>query len=94
MPWTLSFKNEHLKFLSKQDAETQSRVRAALTTLLDYLDKGTLPFNEMDIKRLKGEHKDFMRLRVGRIRILYKADAAQSEVKGYATDYSGYVYKN
>ncbi len=49
--------------------------------------------NEMDIKKLRGQRKDFLRLRIGDMRILFKIDTANHEVRIYALDYRGSVYK-
>jgi mRNA interferase RelE/StbE len=91
--WKISFKKETFKFLSKQDTDTQERIRTSLNSLLDYLERGIFPFNEMDIRKLKGQRKDFLRLRAGKIRIILKADTHDKEIRVYAIDYRGDVYK-
>jgi mRNA interferase RelE/StbE len=92
MAWQIKFKKQTLKVLSKEDKDTQERIKTSLNTFLDYLDRGIFPFNKMDIKRLKGKRKDFMRLRVGKIRIVFKIDTKLQLIKVYAIEYRGDVY--
>jgi mRNA-degrading endonuclease RelE of RelBE toxin-antitoxin system len=33
--------------------------------------EGTIPFNELDIKSLKGKWKDFFRMRAGKVRVVF-----------------------
>ncbi len=49
--------------------------------------------NEMDIKKLRGERKDFLRLRIGDIRIIFKMDTSNSEVRIFAINHRGSIYK-
>ena len=93
MAWKLEFKNKHFKFLNKQDIDTQNRIRNVLKSLLDYLDKGILPFSEMDIRKLRGKREGFMRLRIGKIRIIFKIDMDLKKIKIYAVEYRGDIYK-
>lgn len=93
MAWSLSIRKETFKFLLKQDADTQNRLKSAMNTLLDYLDKGIFPITEMDIRRLKGDKKDFMRMRVGAMRIIFKIDTSTRTVIVYAIANRGDVYK-
>lgn len=92
MAWKINFRKDTLKFLLTQEMAIQERIRRSLNTFLDYLNKGVFPFNEMDIKKLKGKQKDFMRLRIGKIRVIFKLDTKLQVVKVYTIDYRGDVY--
>lgn len=93
MAWTIEFKRESLKFISKQEKGIQERVRISLNKLLDSLDNGVLPFGEMDIKQLHGKAKGFMRLRIGKIRIIFKLNTELKILRIHTIDYRGDVYK-
>lgn len=93
MAWAIKFKKETFKFLVKQDFDTQARIKSSLNLLLSRLDEGVFPFNEMDIRKLKGKRKGFMRLRTGKIRIIFKIDISIQEIKVFAIDYRGGIYK-
>ncbi|MBI5100591.1 MAG: type II toxin-antitoxin system RelE/ParE family toxin [Nitrospirae bacterium] len=93
MAWTLDFKRDTLKFLSKQDQDTQQQIRVALNTLLDSLDKNIVPITGLDMRRLKGKWSGFIRLRLGKIRVIMKIDTASKIVQVHSIDYRGQVYK-
>ena len=93
MAWTIKFRKATLKFLTKQNSETNNRIKTSLNLLLDRLDEGVFPFAEMDIKKLKGSKKGFMRIRTGKVRIIFRTDILSEEIKVYAIDYRGDVYK-
>jgi len=92
MAWKVEFKKETLRFLARQNTDIQERIRKSLNLFLDYLEKGIFPFREMDIRRLKGKRKGFMRLRVGKMRIILRIDVESRVIKVYAIDYRGDVY--
>ncbi|PSB14486.1 hypothetical protein C7B76_16105 [filamentous cyanobacterium CCP2] len=48
----------------------------------------------MDIKRLKGEWQGFLRMRVGKIRIVFRIDAESDELQVYDIDFRGNIYKS
>ncbi len=93
MAWTIEFKGKFSKFISKQEKDTQERVRISLNKLLDYLNSGVLPFDEMDIKQLHGKAKGFMRLRIGKIRIIFKINIELKILGIHAVDYRGGIYR-
>ncbi len=92
MAWKVEFKKETFRFLTRQDKETQERIRSSLKLLLEYLGKGIFPFREMDIRRLKGKRKGFMRLRIGKVRVILKIDVENKTIRIYTIDYRGNVY--
>ncbi len=94
MAWSIAFKKNVPKFLAKQDGNVQERIKESLISLLACLNKGTMPQSEADIKRLKGKRKGFMRMRIGKIRVLFKMETTLQEITIYAISYRGDAYKN
>lgn len=47
----------------------------------------------MDIRQLHGKAKGFMRLRIGKIRIIFKINIESKILRIHAVDYRGDVYK-
>lgn len=89
------FSRGAVKFLEKLSAKEVEKIREKLATLLQLLDsEGMVPFNEMDIKSLKGEWKGFLRMRVGKTRIVFKIDAELNELQIYDIDFRGNIYKS
>jgi len=52
-----------------------------------------IPFRELDIKKLSGEWGDFFRMRMGKIRIIFRIDREKDELLVYEVDFRGDVYK-
>ncbi len=66
------FSKRAVKYLKKLDAKTAERVREKILQLLSMLEvEGMIPFNELDIKKLKGQWDGYFRLRVGQIRVIF-----------------------
>lgn len=57
MAWKIEFKKDTLKFLSKQNQDIQNQIRLSIKTLIEYLNKNIIPYNLMDIKKLKGKRE-------------------------------------
>ena len=93
MAWKIEFKKDALKFLERQTSDTQDRIRHSLNALLDYLEAGIFPFNEMNIRKLSGKLEGHFRLRIGNVRIIFKADTASKMVRVSDVDYRGGAYR-
>lgn len=66
------FSKRAVKYLKKLDAKTAERVREKILQLLSMLEvEGVIPFNELDVKKLKGQWEGYFRLRVGQIRVIF-----------------------
>jgi mRNA interferase RelE/StbE len=66
------FSKRAVKYLKKLDAKTAERIREKILQLLSMLEaEGIIPFNELDIKKLKGQWDGYFRLRVGQIRVIF-----------------------
>jgi len=83
-----------IKFLGKRDKEDKERVRLKLKSLLSSVEaKGIIPFKELDIKQLDGEWKGFVRMRTGKIRIIFQINKEEELLLVHQMDYRGDVYK-
>jgi|WetSurMetagenome_2_1015567.scaffolds.fasta_scaffold558225_2 mRNA interferase RelE/StbE len=73
------------KFIKSLDAKTREELKRRLAELMSD------PYRQgQDIKKLKGWGKDVFRLRIGKIRIVYRI--AGKQVTILAVDYRGNVY--
>jgi len=80
-----------LEKLSKKDTE---EIREKLASLLEALEEtGVIPFNELDVKNLKGKWKGFLRLRISKIRPISKVDFELDELQVYEIDFRRSIYK-
>ena len=51
------------------------------------LEEGIIPFREMNIKKLKGEWRGFYRMRLGKIRVIFRIDIEKDKLIIYEIDY-------
>jgi mRNA interferase RelE/StbE len=56
--------------------------------------EGIIPSNELDIKTLKGDWKGYLRMRVGKARIIFTVNADLDQLEVYDIDFRGNVYKS
>ena len=90
----IRFHNRAVKFLEKLDEKERERIRLKLKSLIGSIeDQGTIPFKELDVRRLESGWKGFMRMRSGRIRIIFRIDKDDDVLLVYEIDYRGDVYK-
>ena len=89
----VNFSKKSAKFLENLDDKNRERARIKIRSLVLSLEEGIIPFKELDIKKLKGEWKDFFRLRIGNIRIIFRIDKEKDELIIFEIDYRGGVYK-
>lgn len=81
--YTIIFEKAALKFLRKQDKNTQTR----LLNVINKLPEGT------DIKKLQG-HSELYRLRVGNFRVIYTIKEELRIIDIENIDNRGDIYKN
>ncbi|WP_017299341.1 type II toxin-antitoxin system RelE family toxin [Nodosilinea nodulosa] len=75
------FSKRAVKYLKKLDAKTAERIREKILQLLSMLEvEGVIPFNELDIKKLKGQWDGYFRLRVGQIRVIFTLVGEELEI--------------
>jgi mRNA interferase RelE/StbE len=88
------FHNRAVRFLEKLDEKDKERIRLKLKSLVSAIEvQGIIPFKELDVKRLEGEWKGFLRMRSGKMRIIFHIDKEDDVLLVYEIDYRGDVYK-
>ncbi|MCL5990835.1 MAG: type II toxin-antitoxin system RelE/ParE family toxin [Bacteroidetes bacterium] len=86
--------NNAIKNLERLNPKTKTTVQLKIKELLNcYNTTGIIPYNILQIKKLKGSWKDFFSMRVGKIRIIYKIDNELLEIQIFEIDKRGDVYK-
>ncbi len=90
----LNFSKNALKFIKKLSDKDTERVRNKILQLLNSVEEsGLVPSGELDIKTLEGEWQGFLRMRVGKIRIIFTVDIEQDELQIYDIGFRGDIYK-
>lgn len=90
----IKFSKRAIKFLDKLSEKDQEKIRSKIKFLVTSIDEeGIIPFRKIDIKKLDGDWKGFMRLRIGKIRIIFKINREKDEMYIYEIDFRGDVYK-
>ena len=89
----VKFSKKSAKFLENLDDKNKERARIKIRSLVLSLEECIIPFKELDIKKLKGEWKDFFRLRIGNIRIIFRINKEEDGLRIFEIDYRGGVYK-
>jgi mRNA interferase RelE/StbE len=88
------FSKTAIKFLEKLSAKEIEKIREKLNSLLQIIEaEGIILSNELDIKSLKGNWKGYLRMRVGKVRIVFTINADLDQLEVYDIDFRGNVYK-
>lgn len=91
----VKFRKQAVKFLEKATHEDVAKIQSQLNQLfLAIEEKGIIPFTDLDIKKMKGEWEGFYRLRVGKIRVIFKVDLDSGNIEIYLIGVRGDVYKS
>jgi mRNA interferase RelE/StbE len=91
---TIKFSRPAAKFLDKITEKDKERIRQKIKTLvLSIENQGIIPFRELDIKKLSGEWSEFLRMRIGGMRVIFRIDHDKDEFLVYEIDFRGGVYK-
>ncbi|MET1159510.1 MAG: type II toxin-antitoxin system RelE/ParE family toxin [Thermoprotei archaeon] len=93
MEWKIRIHRKALKFFEEIPGDKRSLVEERLSELLEALERGILPYRRLDIRKLRGEWKGFLRMRVGDIRIIFKIDFDAKIIYVYHIHYRGKAYK-
>jgi len=88
----IKFSKSAIKFLEKQSAKNKDRIRLKIRALVLSLEEGIIPFKELDIKKLDGKWKGFLRMRIGNIRVIFRIDREKDLLFIYTIDFRGDVY--
>ena len=77
----VKFSKSAIKFLEKLKDKDKERIRANIKFLVSAIEEaGIIPFRELDLKRLEGNWKGFMRIRTGKIRVIFRINKDLEEV--------------
>ena len=91
---TLKLSKSALKFLNNLSPKEQLKIKQKLKFLVDGINNNeNIPFQELDIKSLTGDWKGYLRLRIGKIRVIFKLNRIENELFVYEIDYRGNIYK-
>lgn len=83
-----------IKFLGNLSKKEQQKIKQKLKYLVDAINENnTIPFQQLNIKTLTGKWKGYLRLRVGKIRIIFRVDNIDKEIFVYEIDYRGNIYQ-
>ena len=92
---TLKFRKSAIKFLQSADSETTSNIRQKLNQLVSSVEnQSIIPFNDLDIKKMKGNWEGYYRLRIGKIRVIFIVDLTLGDIEIYNIGFRGGVYKD
>ena len=88
MTWTIEVSRDADRFIQAQGLqdETKRLVHGFLRKLLG-------ESVNIDVKKLKGEWGDYLRIRKGKLRIIFSMDPARRSVYVERVDFRGDVYK-
>ncbi len=90
----IKFSKSALKFIEKLKEREKEKVRLKLKSLFISLEEqGIIPFKELDIKKLDGKWYGFFRMRIGKIRVIFKIDKENQLLLVYEIDFRGSIYK-
>ncbi len=92
---TLKFRKSAIKFLQSADSETTANIRQKLNQLVSSVEnQSIIPFNDLDIKKMKGNWEGYYRLRIGKIRVIFIVDLTLGDIEIYNIGFRGGVYKD
>jgi mRNA interferase RelE/StbE len=89
MNWQIDFSKEAIKFMKNNNIDEDNIISLLIKTIRRL--KGECV--NIDIKKMRGEWKDFYRIRMGKIRILASMDFNNREAYIDRIDFRGNVYK-
>ena len=92
---SLKFRKSAIKFLQSADRETTANIRQKLNQLVSSVEnQSIIPFNDLDIKKMKGNWEGYYRLRIGKIRVIFMVDLTLGDIEIYNIGFRGDVYKD
>jgi len=83
MRWEIEYEEDAYEFLEQKN-------------LLDRVEKSIVGFlkgQRVDIKKLKGKWEGYFRLRIGKIRVIFKINKQKKRITIRFADYRGEIYK-
>ncbi|NIT55764.1 MAG: type II toxin-antitoxin system RelE/ParE family toxin [Aliifodinibius sp.] len=90
----IKFSRSAVKFVEKLKGKDQERIRRKISTLTSAIEnQGIIPFKELDIKKLSGDWTGYFRMRIGKLRIIFRIDKENEQLLVYEIDFRGDIYK-
>jgi len=91
---TLNFRKNALKSLKTLDNETTEKIRQKIKILISSVEnQSIIPFNDLDVKKMKGNWEGFYRLHIGKIRVIFTVNLTSGNVEIYEIGFRGDIYK-
>ncbi|MEK7649016.1 MAG: hypothetical protein AAB400_03855 [Patescibacteria group bacterium] len=88
MDWVISWSKESLRFLNKNKIE-ESDIVDTLRKAKEKIEGKNI---NVDVKRLEGVWKPFLRIRIGKIRVIAEFNFSKHQIYIHRIDYRGNVY--
>ncbi len=90
----IKFSRNAEKFINKIAEKDKNRIQQKVKFLtLTIENQGIIPFKELDIKKLSGIWLGYFRMRIGKIRVIFRIDKVNDEILVYEIDFRGSIYK-
>ena len=90
----VKFRKQAIKFLQRANSEEVAKIQGLIRQLVVTVEEqGIIPFNDLDIKKMKGEWEGFYRLRVGKNRVLFTVRIDSGEVEIYTIGARGQWFR-
>ncbi len=83
MVWKVKYHKRAICFLQSLDEGTRRRGLNRIDELKDALNEGKFPYKRLQIRKLKGSWEGFFRMRVGKIRVIFKLDINEEVIYIY-----------
>ena len=83
---------ESPKIHRKNRQRRRDRVIQAILELKSYVERGIIPHRLLDIKKLRGKWQGYMRLRVGKLRIIFKLNTDEETIYVYSIHHRKKAY--
>ena len=89
----LEFSKSALKFLRKLDKNKERALKQKVSLLYETVSElREIPFDQLDIKRLKGDWQGYYRIRAGQIRVIFDIRWQEDVLYIHRISYRGGAY--
>jgi mRNA-degrading endonuclease RelE of RelBE toxin-antitoxin system len=89
----IEFSKSSQKVLEKLSFEDRKQVFKKLKILKDHISiSNRIPYEVLDIKGLHGQWEPLLRLRVGKLKLIFEVDSFSKTIKVHKLDHRGKVY--
>lgn len=89
------FSKNSTRFIDSLVEKQQKRIKEQIIVLKEYIENsGSIPFRELDIKKLSGQWEGYCRMRVGQMRIIFNIESEKNQINIFTINFRGDVYKN